>query len=157
MSYREGTWKKATMVNIQAITPDDREKRCNILGQSLTGLRFEPGTSQMMISWVRTGVGYVYRQHCSPYDRNTSTVAPSPCGWTCFGSRPSLWSSGQSSWLQIFWEVVDVERGPLSLVRINEELLEWKNSGSLSRKSRLTAVGIRCADHATPSIRKGWH
>jgi hypothetical protein len=23
-----------------------------------------------------------------------------------------------------------------------------------SRKSRLTAVGIRCADHATPSIRK---
>jgi hypothetical protein len=40
---------------------------------------------------------------------------------------PPLWSSGQSSWLQIrrsgfdswrykiFWEVVDVERGPLSL------------------------------------------
>jgi hypothetical protein len=26
-----------------------------------------------------------------------------------------------------------------------------------SRKSRLTAVGIRCADHATPSIRKSWH
>jgi hypothetical protein len=22
---------------------------------------------------------------------------------------------------------------------------------------RLTAVGIRCADHATPSTRKGWH
>jgi hypothetical protein len=26
-----------------------------------------------------------------------------------------------------------------------------------SRKPRLTTVGIRCADHATPSIRKGWH
>jgi hypothetical protein len=26
-----------------------------------------------------------------------------------------------------------------------------------SRKSRLTTVGIRCADHATPSIRKSWH
>jgi hypothetical protein len=41
--------------------------------------------------------------------------------------------------------------GLLSLMRIIEELLEWKNSGSGSRKSRLTAVGIHCADHATPS------
>jgi hypothetical protein len=30
---------------------------------------------------------------------------------------------------QIFWEVVGLERGPLSLVRIIEELLEWKSSG----------------------------
>jgi hypothetical protein len=26
-----------------------------------------------------------------------------------------------------------------------------------SRKPKLTAVGIRCADHATPFIRKSWH
>jgi hypothetical protein len=26
-----------------------------------------------------------------------------------------------------------------------------------SRSPRLTAVGIRCADHATPCIRKSWH
>jgi hypothetical protein len=58
---------------------------------------------------------------------------------------------------QIFREVMGLERGPLSLVRITEELLEWKRSGSGSRKSRLTAVGIRCADHSTPSIRKIWH
>jgi hypothetical protein len=31
---------------------------------------------------------------------------------------------------QIFWEVVDLERGPLSLVRKIGELLEWKSSGS---------------------------
>jgi hypothetical protein len=31
---------------------------------------------------------------------------------------------------QIFWEVVVLKRGPLSLVRIIEELLEWKSSGS---------------------------
>jgi hypothetical protein len=31
---------------------------------------------------------------------------------------------------QIFWEVAGLERGPLSLVRIIEELLEWKSSGS---------------------------
>jgi hypothetical protein len=55
---------------------------------------------------------------------------------------PPLWSSGQSSWLQIqrtgfnsrrchiFWEVVGLERGPLSLVSTIEELLESKSSGS---------------------------
>jgi hypothetical protein len=45
---------------------------------------------------------------------------------------------------------VGLKRGPLSLVRITEELLEWKSSRSGSRKSRLTAVGIRCADYVTP-------
>jgi hypothetical protein len=51
-------------------------------------------------------------------------------------SRPPLWSSGQSSWLQnqrpyqIFWEVVGLERTPLSLVRTIEELLGRKSSGS---------------------------
>jgi hypothetical protein len=32
----------------------------------------------------------------------------------------------------------------------------WEAAGR-SRKPRLTAVGIRCADHPTPSIRKSWH
>jgi hypothetical protein len=45
---------------------------------------------------------------------------------------------------------VGLERGPLSLVSIIEELLKWKSSVSGSRKPRLTAVGIRCTDHATP-------
>jgi hypothetical protein len=58
---------------------------------------------------------------------------------------------------QIFLEVMGLERGPLSFMSITEELLEWKNSGSGYRKSRLTAVGIRWADHATSSIRKSWH
>jgi hypothetical protein len=44
--------------------------------------------------------------------------------------------------------VVGLERGPLSLVRIMEELLEWKSSGSGLENWDLTAVGIRCADHA---------
>jgi hypothetical protein len=56
---------------------------------------------------------------------------------------------------QISLEVVGLERGPISLVRITEELLEWTSSGSGSRKSRLTAVGIRCADHTTPSAKVG--
>jgi hypothetical protein len=55
---------------------------------------------------------------------------------------------------QILREVVGLERGPLSLVWITEELLEWKSSGSGSRISRLMVVGIRCAEQATPSIRK---
>jgi hypothetical protein len=57
-------------------------------------------------------------------------------------SRPSLWFSGQSSWLQIqrsgidsrsyqiFSEVVGLERGPLSLVSRIEELLGGKSRGS---------------------------
>jgi hypothetical protein len=56
--------------------------------------------------------------------------------------RPPLWSSFQSSWLQIqrfrfdsrrykiFWETVGMERGPLSLVSTNAELLERKSSCS---------------------------
>jgi hypothetical protein len=56
--------------------------------------------------------------------------------------RPPLWSSGQSSWLQIrrpgfdsrhyqiFWEIVGLERGPLSLVSTTEELLGRKSSGA---------------------------
>jgi hypothetical protein len=50
-----------------------------------------------------------------------------------------------------FWEVVVLERGLLSLVSTTEELYEWKSSGSGSRKTRLTAVGIRCADQALTS------
>jgi hypothetical protein len=56
--------------------------------------------------------------------------------------RPPLWSSSQSFWLQIqksefdsrryqiFWEVVGLKRGPLSLVGTIEELLGRKSSGS---------------------------
>jgi hypothetical protein len=51
--------------------------------------------------------------------------------------RPPLWSSGQSSWLQIWRpgfdsrhyqekKVVGLERGPLSLVSTIEELLDRK-------------------------------
>jgi hypothetical protein len=58
---------------------------------------------------------------------------------------------------QIFWEIVGLKWGPLSLVNITENLLEWKSSRSGSRKSRLMAVRILCADHATFSIVKSWH
>jgi hypothetical protein len=55
--------------------------------------------------------------------------------------RLPLWSSGQSSWLQIprsrvwfptliSWEVVGLERGPISLASTIEELLKRKGSSS---------------------------
>jgi hypothetical protein len=55
---------------------------------------------------------------------------------------PPLWSSGQSSWLQIqrprfdsrcyqiFWEIVGLKRGLISLMSTIEELVERKSSGS---------------------------
>jgi hypothetical protein len=46
-----------------------------------------------------------------------------------------------------------LERGPLSRVRIIEELLEWKSSGC-GQENRING---RCTDHATPSISKSWH
>jgi hypothetical protein len=57
---------------------------------------------------------------------------------------------GLSSWnYHIYWEVLGLEQDPLSLVRIIEELLEWKNSGSDPKQTRLTAVRTRCTDHMT--------
>jgi hypothetical protein len=67
------------------------------------------------------------------------------------------WSGFDSPRYHIFWEIVSLERCPLRLVNLTEELLELKSSGSGSRKPRLTALGIRCADHATPYIQKSWH
>jgi hypothetical protein len=63
-----------------------------------------------------------------------------------------LWSSHQSSWLQIqrpefdsrhyqiFWEVVGLEQGPLSLVSTTEELLDRKVEAP-SRKPRVWPWG----------------
>jgi hypothetical protein len=57
---------------------------------------------------------------------------------------------------QIFWEVVGLEWGPLSIVCKTKELL-GRQSSSFGLRNKNTAVGIRCADHATPSIPKSWH
>jgi hypothetical protein len=79
---------------------------------------------------------------------------------------PPLWSSGQSSWLQIrspgfdSWhyqkkKVVCLERSALSLVSTTEVLIDRKVAATI-QKTENTAVGIRHADHVAPSIRKSW-
>jgi hypothetical protein len=75
--------------------------------------------------------------------RLSAKLVPTFAGGECHVvSVTDLWSRGQSSWLQIqrsgfdswryqiFWEVVGLERGPLSLVSTIEGLLERKSSGS---------------------------
>jgi hypothetical protein len=57
---------------------------------------------------------------------------------------------------QIFWEAMDMKRGPFSLVRIIKDLLEWNVAASV-QKLRLIAVETPRADHAAPVIRKSWH
>jgi hypothetical protein len=68
-----------------------------------------------------------------PLEVNASRLDWFACVW-----QPPLWPSGQSSWLLTqrspvrfpalpdFLSISRLERGPLSLVRINEELLERK-------------------------------
>jgi hypothetical protein len=85
--------------------------------------------------------------HVSEYSTSLSWDIWMLVSWDLEKSRrgrmgPPLWSSGQSSWLrprspgfdfrryQIFCVAVALKRGPLSLVRIMEELLQRKNSGS---------------------------
>jgi hypothetical protein len=67
--------------------------------------------------------------------------------------RQPLWSSAQRSGFdsrryQIFWEIVGLERCPLSLVSTLEELLERK-SNDFSLEYEITVVRICRADHAT--------
>jgi hypothetical protein len=50
---------------------------------------------------------------------------------------------------------VGLERGSLRLVSTTEELLDRKVAASVY-KTENTAVGIRHADHVTPTIRKSW-
>jgi hypothetical protein len=81
------------------------------------------------------------------------------------GSWPPLWSSGQSSWIQIRRpgfdsrhyqkKVVGLERGALSLVSTTEELLDRKIAAPVY-KTENTTVGIRHADHVAPFISKSW-
>jgi hypothetical protein len=83
-------------------------------------------------------------------------------------SRPPLWSSGQSFWLQIqryrvrFPALPDflssssvTGTGSTQPREVNWGATWIKSSGSGPenrdyRKQRLTAVGIRCTDHVTP-------
>jgi hypothetical protein len=82
----------------------------------------------------------------------------------CLYFGPPLWSSGQSSWLQIRRpgfdsqqyqkkKVLCLEWGPLSLVSTTEELLD-RNVAAPVKKTENTAVEIRHAGHVASSIRK---
>jgi hypothetical protein len=78
---------------------------------------------------------------CSQMENGVVTVSQTKW-FLLFHHRPHLWSSGLGSWLQIqrsgfdsrcyqiFWEVVGLERGPLSLVSTTEKLLGRKSRGS---------------------------
>jgi hypothetical protein len=79
---------------------------------------------------------------------------------------PPLWYSGQSSWIeiqrslvryQIFWEVVGLERGPLSVVSTIEELLGRNSSGSgLENREYNRGDPFRWPRDSL-SIRNRWH
>jgi hypothetical protein len=82
----------------------------------------------------------------------------SPCGLVV--RVPGYRSSGpgfDSRRYQIFWQVVGLEQGPLSLVSATEELLERKSRGSGQGNrdyGRRWSVALTARNL---SIRKSWH
>jgi hypothetical protein len=83
-------------------------------------------SSEIPVDFQRT------TQHCIPED---GTLSLKFFIWLCglvvrvhgYRSRGPGFDSRR---YKILWEVVGLERGPLSFVRITEELLEWRSSGS---------------------------
>jgi hypothetical protein len=73
---------------------------------------------------------------------NCNMILLHKCFHEVWRYQPHLWSSGESSWLQIqrsgfhsrryqiFWEVVGLERGPFILVSTTEKILERRSRGS---------------------------
>jgi hypothetical protein len=109
---------------------DSLSSRCKYTDEGRSqwsrGLRHEiSSTSRTLASCVRT----VLKAWMSVCVYSVSVL----------GSGPPLWSSGHSSWLHI-------QRSGVRFLALPDFLR--------SRKPRLTAVGIRCADYVTPSIRK---
>jgi hypothetical protein len=65
---------------------------------------------------------WIFNRHCTSSDRLCGLVVRVP------GYR-SRDPESDSRRYQIFWELVGLEQGALSLVSITEEILEWKSSG----------------------------
>jgi hypothetical protein len=65
---------------------------------------------------------------------------------------PPLWSSGQSFWLQIQRSWVLFPALPVFLRSYLEKIV-----AAPVKKTETNYRVVRCADHATPSIRKSWH
>jgi hypothetical protein len=57
---------------------------------------------------------------------------------------------------QIFWEVVGLERDPLSLLSTMEELL-WRKVAAPVWKTENISLGIRLDHHVAPSVSKIKH
>jgi hypothetical protein len=121
---------------------------------------FRRGQSWTLIPGINTSTPEwrCYSANCLTWIVNSSSLL-SPVSPFFSASRPPLvwWSVFMAtdsevlgSVLGVTWEAVGLKRGTFSLVRIIEELLEWKKYRLRSRKPRLTAMGTRCSDHATP-------
>jgi hypothetical protein len=104
-------------------------------------------------------------QPSDSHDNRPSLITTSDCRIL---STPPLWSCGQSSCLQIqrskfdsrlyqiFWQVVGLEQGPLSLVTTTE-ILERKSGGSDLENRDYDHRGSAALTTRHPSIHKSWH
>jgi hypothetical protein len=100
----------------------------------------------------------LYIKYCSSNLelRRVNKTSDSLCGLVVKSSWLHIRRPGFDSRHYQKTKIVGLERVPLSLVSTTEELLDRKLAAPVY-KTENTAVGIRHADHVTPSIRKSWH
>jgi hypothetical protein len=91
------------------------------------------GHDLLSSAWTDSGLIYILYTYAL-YDRLCGLVVRVPG----YRSRGSGFDFRR---YQIFLEVVSLERGPLLLVRIIEELLEWEGSGSYL-ENRINGLGV---------------
>jgi hypothetical protein len=132
--------ESATLTNFQTIEGSgDRCRGGEVQRESLGGRidRYRPMSHRPQKVLVSCNSQVEVVRHTDVLEDESDAFKP-----PTMYQRPPLWSSGQTSWLQIqrsgfysrryqiLLEVAGLERGPLSLVSTTEELLGRKSSGS---------------------------
>jgi hypothetical protein len=149
-AWKDTSWPPTTVCRCDMVEKNETVL-CQFLGRFFPFLGLMPLWSGGQSSWLQNGDVL-----CFPWGTNWIYICCKE------ESRPPLSSSGQSTWLQIqrsgfdswryqiFWEVVDPEQGPLSLVSTGS----GKKTSPIWRGRCVSCGGGTAAEGV--SIDSGW-